>query len=40
MKKLSLLFALLAAVTMLGQSDDPAKVLFDAGMQAEQAGRL
>jgi TolA-binding protein len=39
MKTFSFLFVLVAAIPMLGQSSDPAKVLFDLGTRDEQAGR-
>ena len=40
MKALTLLLLLAAAVPAFSQSGDPAKVLFDAGTQDEQAGKL
>ncbi len=39
MMRLSLVLFLLAAIPTFGQSVDPAKVLFDAGVRDEQAGR-
>jgi outer membrane protein assembly factor BamD (BamD/ComL family) len=40
MKTLTLLLLAVAAMPVFSQSDEPAKVLFDAGTRDEQAGKL
>jgi outer membrane protein assembly factor BamD (BamD/ComL family) len=40
MKTLILLLLVVAAIPVYSQSDDPAKVLFDAGTRDEQVGKL